>query len=126
MNLNDDLSRGFRFQRLEIWKLAADLAIELDEIAATLDDHRRYRFAEQLRAAGLSISNNIAEGSGSDSKADFRRFLFIARKSTFESASMVMIFERRNLISQLQSEELVARLETVSKMIYSFTRTLQG
>jgi hypothetical protein len=26
---------------------------------------RLYRYAEQLRAAGLSISNNIAEGSGS-------------------------------------------------------------
>lgn len=60
--MNDDTSQGFRFQRLEIWKLAAELAIELDEIAANLDAHRKYRFAEQLRAAGLSISNNIAEG----------------------------------------------------------------
>lgn len=52
---------GFRFQNLVIWQRAADLAIALDEASDQLDNGRKYRFAEQLRAAGLSISNNIAE-----------------------------------------------------------------
>jgi four helix bundle protein len=30
-----------------------------------------YRFAEQLRGAGMSMSNNIAEGSGSSSTTEW-------------------------------------------------------
>jgi len=66
---------GFRFQNLLIWQRAADMACELDELSEVLDEKKKYRFAEQLRAAGLSISNNIAEGSGSNTVPDFRKFL---------------------------------------------------
>jgi four helix bundle protein len=53
----------FRFEDLQIWKRAADLAVVLDELSEELELRRKYRFAEQLRSAALSISNNIAEGS---------------------------------------------------------------
>jgi four helix bundle protein len=42
-----------------------DLAVKFHRIAERLDSRRLYRYAEQLRAAGLSISNDIAKGSGS-------------------------------------------------------------
>ena len=57
----------FRFQDLEIWKTAIDIGDELFDISDSLDKKRLYRFAEQLRGAGMSMSNNIAEGSGSSS-----------------------------------------------------------
>ncbi len=56
----------FRFQDMEIWKMAIAIADKLFDIADELDKKRLYRFAEQLRAAGMSMSNNIAEGSGSE------------------------------------------------------------
>jgi four helix bundle protein len=46
-----------------------DLAVKFHLIAERLDKRRFYCYAEQLGAAGLSISNNIAEGSGSAHKA---------------------------------------------------------
>jgi hypothetical protein len=49
----------WRFEDLEIWNRAADLAVKFHRIAERLDKRRLYRYAEQLRAAGLSISNNI-------------------------------------------------------------------
>ena len=57
----------FRFQDLEIWQMAIDIAEKLFDIADMLEDKKLYRFAEQLRGAGMSMSNNIAEGSGSNS-----------------------------------------------------------
>ncbi|HEX9654997.1 MAG TPA: four helix bundle protein, partial [bacterium] len=65
----------FRFQDLEIWKMAIEIADELFDIADELEQKRLYRFAEQLRASGMSMSNNIAEGSGSSSDSEFARFL---------------------------------------------------
>ncbi len=54
----------WRFEDLEIWNKAADLAVKFHRIAERLDRRRLYRYAEQLRAAGLSISNNIAKRIG--------------------------------------------------------------
>ena len=56
---------AFRFEDFEIWQRAADLADRLCNMADSLEERRRFKFADQLRGAVLSISNNIAEGSGS-------------------------------------------------------------
>ena len=48
----------FRFQDLEIWKKAIDIGNRLLDIADELEKKRLYRFAEQVRGASLSISNN--------------------------------------------------------------------
>src|SRR4051812_28154643 len=84
----------FRFQNIEVWRRAADLSGRLFKLAEKLDERRYFRFAEQLRAATLSITNNIAEGSGSASEADFANFLNTARRSVFEVANMLMIFTK--------------------------------
>ena len=60
----------FRFEELEIWKTACDVGSDLCDIANQLEEKRLYRFAEQLRGAAISISNNIAEGSGSSSNPE--------------------------------------------------------
>jgi len=50
----------WRFEDLQIWNSACDLAVDFHRIAGQLDARRLYRYAEQLRAAGLSLPNNIA------------------------------------------------------------------
>jgi four helix bundle protein len=42
-----------------IWKESIEISDVLFDYADMADDKKRYKFAEQLRAAGLSISNNI-------------------------------------------------------------------
>jgi hypothetical protein len=71
----------WRFEDLEIWNNAVDLAVKFHRIADRLDKRRLYRYAKQLRAAGLSLSNNIAEGSGSTHNQQFIQFLNITRRS---------------------------------------------
>ena len=50
----------FRFQDLQIWNEAIDVGDRLFDIADLLEQKKLYRFAEQLRSAGMSMSNNIA------------------------------------------------------------------
>lgn len=52
----------FRFEDLEIWEIAIELADRLFDIADELERKKLYRFAGQLRGAGMSMSNNIAKG----------------------------------------------------------------
>lgn len=70
----------FRFENLEIWKNAIDISGDLFDIADQAENKKLFRFAEQLRGATLSISNNIAEGSGSFSDKEFAQFLNFAAK----------------------------------------------
>jgi four helix bundle protein len=116
----------FRFEDLEIWRLACELAVECHNVAARLEEARLYRYAEQLRAAGLSVSNNIAEGSGSLHSNEFRQFLNIARRSDFECASMVHVFRRLDILTEDETNRLLDRCDEVSRKIVNYAKTLRG
>ncbi len=116
---------GFRFEKMEIWQRAAEASMPLFDLAEALDDRKYYRFGEQLRAATLSITNNIAEGSGSDSDDDFSNFLKFARRSVFEVANMLILFVRKGYLGKSEVELLLPELQEQSKMILAFRRTLK-
>jgi hypothetical protein len=48
----------FRFMDLDIWQDAVEISDKLFDVAERLEAMRLYRFAEQLRGSGLSMSNN--------------------------------------------------------------------
>ena len=114
----------FRFENLDIWQRAADLSLPLFDIADQLDSRRLFRFAEQLRGATLSVTNNIAEGSGSMSNKEFRQFLNFARRSAFECANMMVLFERKGLVAGEATRPLFQELDEVSRMITAFAKRL--
>jgi len=116
---------SFRFQNLEIWKRGALLNRECFELADQLEARRMFRFAEQLRAAALSITNNIAEGSGSSSNADFANFLNFSRRSVFETANMLQLLTVNGYMETTRTDTLLKELEELSRMITSFKRTLK-
>jgi len=115
----------FRFQDLEIWQMAIEITNELFDIADELDKKRLYRVAEQLRAAGISMSNNIAEGSGSSFKKEFNQFLNFARRSTFENANILILLQMRKLIERDTLEQLLDRLDHLCRKITNFQKTLK-
>ena len=119
-------NKMFRFQNLEIWKKAIDIGGKLMDIADVLEKRKLFRFAEQVRGASLSISNNIAEGSGSSSKKEFANFLNFAKRSAFENANMAIVFEKRGLITSESKDELLNDLEEECKMISGFIRSLKN
>ena len=114
----------FRFQDLKIWHLSIEMADELFDVAEDLEKKRLYRFADQLRGAAMSMSNNIAEGSGSSLEKDFKQFLNIARRSTFENANILILLKRRDLITENSLEKLLDGLDHLSRQITNFQSTL--
>jgi four helix bundle protein len=116
----------FRFESLEIWQRASAATILLFALAEKLDAQKFHRFAEQLRAATLSITNNIAEGSGSDSPDDFANFLKFSRRSVYEVASMLTLLTRNGYLGTKDTAPLLEELEQQSKMLFAFRRTLKN
>jgi four helix bundle protein len=118
--------KQFRFQDLEVWKRAAQFSPDLFRLADQLEGKRLFRFAEQLRAATLSITNNIAEGSGSTSKIDFAHFLNMARRSTFEVANILFLIGNVVAASNFDLGRIISELEQESRMLLAFIRTLSN
>jgi hypothetical protein len=54
----------WRFEDLEIWKLARDLAVKFHGLAAQFEQRKLYRYAEQLRGAGLSMLTILLKDQG--------------------------------------------------------------
>jgi four helix bundle protein len=113
--LSEPARPHWRFQDLEIWNDAADLAVKFHHVADRLEHRKFYRYAEQLRAAGLSLPNNIAEGSGSVHKQEFIQFLNISRRSLFEDASMILVFERLQLLETAEVDKLLWECDETSR-----------
>ncbi len=114
----------FRFQDLQIWVFAIELSDELLDIADDLEKRKLFRFAEQLRGSAMSMSNNIAEGSGSTSNKEFNNFLNIARRSTFENANILIILNRRKLLTEPQLNILLDKLDKECRMLTNFKKSL--
>ena len=114
----------FRFEDLDIWKRSIEIGDGLFDIADDLQKKRKYRFAEQLYGAGMSLSNNIAEGSGSFSDKDFANFLNISRRSVFECANILVILARRKLLDQKTKDRYFNELDELSRMITNFRKRL--
>ena len=115
----------FRFQDMEIWRLAVRIGGRLLDVADELEARKLYRFADQMRGAALSVSNNIAEGAGSDSDREFAQFLNIAKRSCFEDANMVIVLCQRGLVAEAVRDELLESLDETCRKIQKFKESLR-
>lgn len=78
-----------KFEQLEIWKESLIFAKKIFTFTSHLERSLQYSLGDQLRRSSLSISSNIAEGSGSDSIKEELRYINIAIKSSYETLSQL-------------------------------------
>jgi four helix bundle protein len=114
----------FRFEDFEIWKNGMQITKSLLAISNDLEDRKLFRFAEQLRSAAMSITNNIAEGSGSFSDKEFAQFLNISRRSVFECVNILIILHESGLITSDILEKQKEELDHLSRKITLFRKSL--
>jgi len=66
------------YKELKIWQKSVDLAVHVYEITKSFPKEEIYGLTSQLRRSAISISSNIAEGAGRNTKKDFSNFLGIS------------------------------------------------
>lgn len=93
------------FEELIVWQESRYLAKVIYENFADIKD---YNFRNQINSAALSVMNNIAEGFERFSKAEFKRFLLIAKASNAEVRSMIYLAEDFQYLSLENANEIRA------------------
>ncbi len=116
---------AYRFEHLDIWKDSIDFSEQIYRIVKKFPREELFALSDQLRRASVSISANIAEGSGSDSNKDFRNFINIAIKSLYETISLLTIANRVGYISEDILKEISSKSEILVKRIQSFRNSLK-
>ena len=100
-----------RFEDLPVWKDSVALVTAIFRV--TRDN--RFRglgdIANQIQRAGLSISNNIAEGFERGTTQELISFLYYARGSAGEVRSILSVMERLEGLADLKFEISNLKLE---------------
>ena len=116
----------FSFEDLDVWQKSIDFAVSVIGIADTMNsDRNHYRLIEQLESSATSISANIAEGKGRNSKKEFIQYLYIARGSLFETITFLTIFYKKNWISNSKLNDLRIVGDTIGKQLSSLINSIK-
>lgn len=108
--------REFDFERLEVYQVALEFLDFIFDVCKNLDRDLQYCLGDNLKRAGISISNNIAEGSGKKSGKERARYYGISLDSARECLNMFIILNRRKAIKEelySKSREYVTRLTSM-------------
>jgi four helix bundle protein len=116
----------FPFEKLDVWKLAVELA---DTVLGTLEklpQNKHIRLISQMEAAVTSPSQNIAEGKGRQYKKEFIQFLHIAQGSLYEVVTLNEVFRRRKLFQEKDAIEVRRRCEQIDRKLNGLINSLRG
>jgi four helix bundle protein len=117
-----------RFEELPVWQSAIELAVLIYDLTARPAFKGYYSLKDQLERAGVSVSNNIAEGFERGSTQETLTFLYISRGSSGEVRSLSYLLERLQHFDSLKSEilDLRSRAVSISRQLHGWCGSLQN
>lgn len=110
----------YKFENLDVWKLALEYLDLVYKIAEGLPRSEEYNLKSQITRAATSVALNIAEGSQGQSDPEQARFLGMAIRSLIETVACQKIILRRGYF---QNTELLQQMYNDSQVL---ARMLQG
>ena len=85
------MSHTYSFEKLEVWKNARSLAKAIYVLSSKFSNSEKFGLASQIQRTAVSVSSNIAEGSGRNSPKEKIRFIEIVYGSLMETLSQLFI-----------------------------------
>ncbi len=113
-NLND----------IKVWKKAIELSKIVYQNTQNYPMEEKYGLITQMRRCAVSVASNIAEGAGRNSNKEFTHFLGIARGSSYELQTQIIISLELNYLEEFSSKEMLNKVDEIQKMIYGFSKSL--
>lgn len=113
------------FRQIKSWQLARECNVLIYKITSTFPKEEKIGLSSQLRRASISVSSNIAEGSGYESNAQFIRLLNIALGSICEVESQLILAADLNYINIDQLSEMEMKLAEQKRIIIGLINKLR-
>ena len=101
-----------------------DLVEKTYLLMKSLPDDEKFGLISQIKRCSVSISSNIAEGAGRNSKKEFKHFLSIANGSTTELETQILLTVRLKFKKKEEIEEILIMCNEIKKMNFALQRSL--
>lgn len=107
----------YSFEKLEVYQKAMEVSLDLYRLSGSLPRRENFNIISQMDRAVVSITNNIAEGSGRASRREQARFSEIAFGSLTETINLLNWCLRLHYIDEEKHRDLRTRIDEVARML---------
>lgn len=115
----------YKFEQLDVWKLALDYIDLIYKVAENLPRSEEYNLKSQIVRAATSIALNIAEGSQGQSDAEQARFLGMSIRSLVETVACQHIIRRRSYLQdEILLNEAYENSQILARKLQSFRKSI--
>jgi four helix bundle protein len=114
-----------RWEKLEVWKLADELALKVYKITKNFPKEEIYGITSQLRRSALSIPTNIVEGYSRKGDKELSRFINISLGSLAETKYLLYFSNRLDYIKSEEYREIKGGYEEFGKKLWKFYEAVQ-
>ena len=112
-----------KFEDLIAWQEARKLVKMIYKLTSDGLFSKDFGLKDQTRRAVTSIPINIAEGTGSENDKEFKRYLYISRKSLFETLACLKII---NFIYRKENKIIEEQLNEVGKLLNGLIKKVKS
>ncbi|OIO00738.1 hypothetical protein AUJ67_05305 [Candidatus Desantisbacteria bacterium CG1_02_49_89] len=116
----------FDFERLEVYQLALEFVDEIFTILKKASRDIQFSVSDQLRRASLSITNNIAEGSGKATPKEKIQFYGFAINSARECIPMLTLCLKQHEIDVEKHDSLREKCVRICSMLGKLISVFRG
>lgn len=109
--------RVFSFEKLNVWQKARQLSIVIYKLTKNFPSEERFGLTSQMRRCAISISSNIAEGTGRHTPKDKARFSEIAYSSALELLNQVVLSNDLEFLNDKDYEDIRNDITEVAAML---------
>jgi four helix bundle protein len=120
-----DSSKITSFEQLEVWQISQDWAVRIYELTKLSPREEAFGVTSQVRRLVASISANIAEGFGRQTKKNKLHFYVIAYGSALETKNFLYLARKLSYINQDDLDELLELGTSAQKLLNAFMRPLK-
>lgn len=113
------------FKELKVWQNARKLTKEIYVVTSKFPPEERFGLIAQMRSCAVSITSNIAEGSGRSTDKDFSHFLGMSLGSSCELETQVIISSDLDFITIEQYNDLIDRILEIQRMLVGLKNRLK-
>jgi len=118
------MSECFSFEKLKVYGVARELVKNIYQLQNTFPQEERYALGDQVRRAAISITANLAEGSGRQSIKEKIHFIEIAFGSMTEVFCELQTACDLKYIEVEELEALRPQFAEVAKMLSGLRNSL--
>ena len=111
------------FQELRVWQLAKELAVKIYRLTQEQEFSKDFGFKDQIQRSAVSISSNIAEGEESGTDKLSIRYFYIAKGSTAELMTQLIIANEIGYLDNNTKNVLVDECDKISAMLSKLIKT---